>query len=402
MAHDAAQPAAERRGPERRERLAPLALRAFLRTFVTISVLVVIFGYGWRITEINLGDLARNAPRIAPIVRDLLTPDVLERRMETQSVTAAVRLPCPAGGGEAAPAVPAASGPYLTVERGCVAIGERLKVEGFGLRPSSRGFIRWRPPEGAPRTLDRVTTDGRGHFQLEVQVPEVRPSATEPHRLEVELQWGVGLPYPSEALLVTLERMLETVFLALMATAFAIVAAIPLSFLAARNLMTRNPVGTLVYYGVRTILNILRAIEPLIMAIIFAVWVGIGPFAGVLALAVHSVASLGKLYSEAIENIDPGPIEAVTATGANPLQVIVYAVIPQIVPPYVSFTIYRWDINVRMSTVIGFVGGGGIGFVLQQWINLFRYRQAGTAVWAIAIVVAVMDYASARVRERMV
>ena len=186
-----------------------------------------------------------------------------------------------------------------------------------------------------------------------------------------------------------------------MATAFAVVAAIPLSFLAARNLMTRNPIGTFIYYVVRTVFNALRAIEPLIMAIIFAVWVGIGPFAGVLALAVHSIASLGKLYSEAIESIDAGPIEAITATGASPLQVIVYGVIPQVIPPYISFTIYRWDINVRMSTIIGMVGGGGIGFILQQWINLFRYRQAGTAVWCIALVVAIMDYASSKVRERL-
>ncbi len=158
----------------------------------------------------------------------------------------------------------------------------------------------------------------------------------------------------------------------------------------------------IIYYVVRTILNILRSIEPLIMAIVFVVWVGLGPFAGVMALAVHSIAALGKLYSEQVESIDPGPIEAITATGANRLQTIVYGVVPQIVPPYIAFTIYRWDINVRMSTIIGFVGGGGIGFLLQQWIRLLDYNAAGTAVWAIAIVVATMDYLSAIVRERFV
>ncbi|MEA3460164.1 MAG: ABC transporter permease subunit, partial [Chloroflexota bacterium] len=151
----------------------------------------------------------------------------------------------------------------------------------------------------------------------------------------------------------------------------------------------------------RGIFNIARSIEPLIMAIVFVVWVGLGPFAGVLALAVHSIAALGKLYSEAVESIDPGPIEAITATGANRLQTVVYAVIPQIIPPYIAFTIYRWDINVRMSTVIGFVGGGGIGYLLQQWIRLLMYEEAGAAVWAIALVVAVMDYASAKVREQI-
>ena len=162
------------------------------------------------------------------------------------------------------------------------------------------------------------------------------------------------------------------------------------------------PVGSAIYNVTRTILNVLRSIEPLIMGIVFVIWVGIGPFAGVLALTLHSIASLGKLYSEQIENIDAGPIEALQSTGANRLQTIIYAVVPQIVPPYIAFTMYRWDINVRMSTIIGFVGGGGIGFLLQQQINLLRYRDAGVAVLAIAIVVSVLDYASASIRERMI
>lgn len=161
------------------------------------------------------------------------------------------------------------------------------------------------------------------------------------------------------------------------------------------------PIGLAIYYVMRTILNALRSIDPLIMAIIFAIWVSIGPFAGVLALTLHSIAAMGKLYSEQVESIDPGPIEAITATGATRLQTIVYGVVPQIVPPYIAFTLYRWDINVRMSIIIGFVGGGGIGFILQQWINLLQYRQAGVAVLAIAIVVSVLDYASAQARERI-
>ncbi len=162
------------------------------------------------------------------------------------------------------------------------------------------------------------------------------------------------------------------------------------------------PLGMAVYNTSRTILNALRSIEPLIMGIVFVIWVGVGPFAGVLALTLHSIASLGKLYSEQVESIDAGPIEAITATGATRLQTIIYGVVPQIVPPYISFTMYRWDINVRMSTIIGFVGGGGIGFLLQQQINLLQYKQAGVAVLAIAIVVSILDYASAAIRERVV
>lgn len=162
------------------------------------------------------------------------------------------------------------------------------------------------------------------------------------------------------------------------------------------------PAGSILYNVSRTILNTVRSIEPLIMGLVFVIWVGIGPFAGVLALTLHSIAALGKLYSEQVENIDDGPVEALESTGANRLQTIIYAVVPQIVPPYIAFTMYRWDINVRMSTIIGFVGGGGIGLLLQQQINLLRYRDAGVAVLAIAVVVSILDYASASIRSRIV
>ena len=159
-------------------------------------------------------------------------------------------------------------------------------------------------------------------------------------------------------------------------------------------------VGLAIYTVTRTILNALRSVEALIMVIVFAVWVGIGPFAGVLALGLHTVAALAKLYSEQVEGIADGPLEAVIATGANRLQMIIFAVVPQIVPPYISFTMYRWDINVRMSTIIGFAGGGGIGFLLQQNINLLNYRAASAQIIAIAVVVSLMDYLSSVLRQR--
>jgi phosphonate transport system permease protein len=162
------------------------------------------------------------------------------------------------------------------------------------------------------------------------------------------------------------------------------------------------PIGMVTYTIMRTILNAIRSVEPLVMVIVFVVWVGIGPFAGSLALALHTIAALAKLYSEQVESILPGPLEAVQATGANRLQTIIYAVVPQIVPPYISFTMYRWDINVRMSTIIGFAGGGGIGFLLQQNINLLDYRAASVQMLAIAVVVASMDYLSSVIRNRFV
>src|SRR5215211_2231943 len=161
-------------------------------------------------------------------------------------------------------------------------------------------------------------------------------------------------------------------------------------------------IGMVIYYVTRTFLNGLRSIEALVMAIVFVIAVGIGPFAGVMALGLHTIVSLAKLYSEQVESIMAGPLEAIQATGANRLQTIVYAVIPQIIPPYISYTMYRWDINVRMSTIIGFVGGGGIGFLLQQNINLLNYRAASAQMFAIAIVVASMDYISSVLREKYV
>jgi len=166
--------------------------------------------------------------------------------------------------------------------------------------------------------------------------------------------------------------------------------------------MANSPITLVIYYIIRGILNIIRSIEPLIWAIIAVIVVGLGPFAGILALTIHSIAALGKLYSEAIESIDPGPIEAVQATGANWFQIVMYGVVPQVIPPFVSFTIYRWDVNIRMSTVIGLVGGGGIGYLLTQWIRVLDYRAAGIAVWFIAIIVAILDYVSAEIRERFV
>lgn len=161
-------------------------------------------------------------------------------------------------------------------------------------------------------------------------------------------------------------------------------------------------IGFTVYTISRSILNVLRSIEPLIMGIVFVVWVSLGPFAGIMALTLHSIAALGKLFSEQVEGIDEGPVEAITATGAGRLQMVTYAVIPQIIPPFTAFALYRWDINVRMSTIIGFVGGGGIGFVLSQNIQQLRYRQASVMMLAIAIVVATLDYASSKIRSRII
>ncbi len=291
--------------------------------------------------------------------------------------------------------------------------GTTLTITGRGFAPNTETEIWWMDElrnEFRQRQAGeyvKVTTDAQGSFQLDIiipyrLIPPAEASAYSTWQLMARQVAAVGPAEPSETLLLAIEKMIETIFLGMMATLFGIILSIPVSFLAARNLMSGSKLTLVVYYLTRTILNIIRSIEPLIWAVIAIIVVGLGPFAGIVALTVHSIAALGKLYSEAIESIDPGPIEAIQATGANWLQTIVFGVVPQVVPPFVSFTIYRWDINVRMSTVIGLVGGGGIGFLLIQWIHLLDYRAAGIAVWFISITVAILDFVSSEIRRRFV
>lgn len=201
--------------------------------------------------------------------------------------------------------------------------------------------------------------------------------------------------------------MLETIFMALFATVSGAIVAFPISFLGARNIMGFNAVGWGIYAVMRTLFNALRSIESLLMAVLFAVWVGFGnPFAGALALFFHTIAALGKLYSEQVEAVDPGPLEAIAATGARRWQVVIYGVIPQIIPSYLAFTLYRWDINIRMATVIALVGGGGIGTLLFYFKNEVgrlddAWNQVGAVIVAIVIIVWALDYVSAKVREKI-
>ncbi len=680
--------------------------RAALRRLLIVVGVVVgvfIYAYGWRVTDISLEETQDpiRQDSLQRALRELLSPDIFDQDRESDFVDANFQFECLENGQPVEQPPREADDPYIVLTPDCGVRGDMVTVEGFNFKPNVDAFIRWVPPTGQARPLVRTDIDDGGHFLTTIEVPGIRGSSGEIHQVEVEESWPVGLPYFSETTHTVVEKMIETIFLALMATTLAVPIAAGLSFLAARNLMrqvhlpmgnvlvgfvllpvgwwlggvllgpvgqlgvrwgsevlpgliggvavvavfavvshfsgrvhfrayslayhlrglvmnfllllvvvfvlgalggigvwlgeqlhvglladlgnfvgtlgrlveltisliaglgmaflaasagidlTRGPLkrvqpipghvfggllgilggglamglfalvanqaallgllpplvaavltmqivamvynrlfsltklndtnthqtarlvlgavgavivfflaynyldtsraivdgrlpsslewqlgafrvqeylakaviigavlggiggalggvhapfplGMTIYTITRTILNALRSIEPLIMGIVFVIWVGIGPFAGVLALMLHSIAALGKLYSEQTENISPGPIEAIQATGATRLQTIVYGVVPQIVPPYIAFTMYRWDINVRMSTIIGFVGGGGIGFLLQQQINLLRYRGAGVAVLAIAIVVSVLDYASATIRERIV
>ena len=366
-----------------------------MKYFVIALALLSLYGYGWKVTEINMAELFRDFHLVKPLVKELAQPDLLTREEETQVAEAPFFLS--QNPTEKSPQT--SEGARLTLSRQWGEISDTVAVRGVDMKPEATGTLYWVNAIEQEFPLGTFATDSSGSFEKDITVP---PSARGLRQtVKAVLSWEVGGWKVSETLHLTFDKMVETVFLALMATTFGVLIALPLSFLGARNLMTGSRLGTFIYYGVRTGLNILRSIEPLILAILFVVWVGIGPFAGVLALGLHSIASLGKLFSEQIESIDPGPVEAITAVGAKPVQIVFFGVLPQVLLTFMALSFYRWDINVRMSTIIGFVGGGGIGFLLQQWINLLKYNEAGTALLAIAIVVISLDTLSAKIRARV-
>ncbi len=388
-----------------------------------VLILVSYFVLGWQISQINLYKMVTELPDALPPLSRVLWPWEAAVTRERQEIEAGadILIGCE---GELPPIPTEEPGkPYLKVEPRCgelsrtdennqVVKGTTVTLTGRGFAANTQTEIWWKDSIGnefRPRQEGKyvtLVTDQNGAFTFKLVMPYrlIPPSAagSQYHRVEARQLSALGRLKINDPLKLTISRMAETIFMGMMATFFGIIFAIPISFLAARNLMSGSWVTMIIYFITRTIMNIVRSIEPLIWALIAVVWVGLGPFAGIIALTFHSIAALGKLYSEAIESIDPGPIEAIQATGATRLQTIMYAVVPQMIPPFVSFSIYRWDINVRMSTIIGLVGGGGIGFILVQYIRLLDYKAAGIAVWFIAITVAILDYVSAEIRRRFV
>jgi phosphonate ABC transporter permease subunit PhnE len=599
-----------------------------IRTGLLVLLALIVFAYGFEITDIDLEQLRseQRQQSLQRVTRALARPDIFEFDQEEQRAMSDVYVTCPAGDAPELSA-PDTSGPYITVTPACAEPGETVTIEGFNFFPNASGPVRFVPGNDPTNVVELGNeigrTDAAGHFIAQIALP-ARPSE-DVQFIRATMRRNIGIPRFTETARITWEKIVETVFLALLATTLGTLLAIPLSFIAARNLMrsvrsplasialsiigwpigiavgylivsrigqvaaamttsipgnlvgvivasvvpwflfrwampqeevrvpplslriarmlallvavlvglfwlfqlaqlTANislsirdelgaagflatflfqvsdilrvttpaigalasggvlsstlarigqrstergnpagvkvmnivlaaaagatilgllgllvewlyqigqplyttwapivvgailgaliailtrakaslPIGLVIYTITRTLLNTLRSVEAVIMAIVFVIAVGIGPFAGVLALGLHTIVSLAKLYSEQVESISAGPLEAIEATGANRLQTIIYAVIPQIVPPYISYTMYRWDINVRMSTIIGIVGGGGIGFVLIQNINLLNYRAASAQMIAIAIVVSMMDYISSVMREKYV
>ncbi|KRL05057.1 phosphonate ABC transporter, permease protein PhnE [Liquorilactobacillus oeni] len=196
---------------------------------------------------------------------------------------------------------------------------------------------------------------------------------------------------------VVVQPIIETIQMALLGTTIGTAVAIPFAFLAARNL-----VKSLLVRGVtRFVLNLVRTLPDLLLAALFVAIVGIGPTAGVWTLAIFSFGMISKLFYETVETIEKGPIEALRAAGANKIQIIVFAVIPQVINNFISYFLYTFEINVRASTVLGYLGAGGIGVFLQRSLSSFRYDQTAVIIIAILIVVVIIDSLSNTLRERL-
>nr|WP_309645142.1 phosphonate ABC transporter, permease protein PhnE [Phenylobacterium sp.] len=195
-------------------------------------------------------------------------------------------------------------------------------------------------------------------------------------------------------LLVT--QMWVTVQIALWGTAIAVILAIPLGLLGARNVTP-----SYIQMPVRRVMDALRSIPDLVIGTMFIVAVGLGPFAGVMALALNTGGVLGKLFSEAVESIDKGPVEGVRATGAAPLQEIVWGVIPQVAPLWTSYALYRFESNSRSATVLGLIGAGGIGQILFDSLNSFSYGRVAAISIVIVVAVSIIDLLSQTIRSRL-
>jgi len=371
-----------------------------LGKMLSIALFVALLILSIKVTDPDMVKLVSSFPKAKSIMGQLLSPELIDRESEMVTVSQVVPVPC---GSVTNPDVPV-SGPRIIIDPPCGNTKDKVLVKGYELPKNADLSIRWILPNGGLLSMKNAKTDANGEL---TETMELRPITAAVDGTAAQLSFEITLPegriIASKTLQEVVDAMLVTIFMALIATTIGTIIAIPLSFLAASNITRKGKLGTVVYYVVRAFLNIIRSYEPLVLATIFAMIVGFGsPFAGVIALSITTAASLGKMFSESVEGIDSGPIEAITATGANRLQVVMYAVVPQIIPDFMSFTIYHWDINVRISTIIGFVGGGGIGYFLSQRVNTLQYSPAGTALLAIIIVVWALDFLSSEIRKQLV
>lgn len=208
---------------------------------------------------------------------------------------------------------------------------------------------------------------------------------------------------------------LETFAMSFLGTILAVVIALALVFFSSRNLMFAGllfemersrpwvrMLRTGLYLGAKSTLNILRTVPHIVWALILVFAVGLGPFPGMLALGIHTGGVLGRLFGEVVENVEIQPIEALQATGATRLQIVFYGILPQVLPEFVAYTLYRWEVNIREAVILGYVGAGGLGQQIQIAISLFLEHRLLTLIMAIYVIVTLVDYLSAHLRNRLI
>jgi phosphonate transport system permease protein len=205
--------------------------------------------------------------------------------------------------------------------------------------------------------------------------------------------------------------LLETFMIAIWGSLLAVIAAIPFSLFAAKNILKIIAPGDtffhrtlrwISYFVVRRLLDSARGFNEFVMALIFVAIIGLGPFAGILALFIHTTGILGKVFSEAIEAIETGQVEAVSSTGGGLVQIISFAVIPQVMPTIVSYSLLRFESNVRSATILGFCGAGGIGFLMFDKLNGYLYREVCTMMIMVILSVSIIDYFCGKLRAKFI
>lgn len=194
-----------------------------------------------------------------------------------------------------------------------------------------------------------------------------------------------------------LEGMIESVQIAWLGTILGALLSLPLALLAAKNVT-----GTVLSSAARQVLNGFRSFHELVLAILFVTVVGLGPVAGMLAIGIHSIGTLGKLASEVVEGIDPGPVEAAEATGGSWLQTMRWGVLPQVMPEIVAFWLYRFEINIRASAILGVIGAGGVGAILSNTVTYRRWDKAGMTLVVVVVATLLIDAVSGRIRRRII
>lgn len=216
----------------------------------------------------------------------------------------------------------------------------------------------------------------------------------------VMVNWAVPVPGVDSVVRVPepIPALVETIQMAIVGTVGAVLLSLPFGLLAARNI-TPHPI---VYILTRFSLNVNRAVPDIIFALIFVAAVGLGPFAGILALTIGSIGTAAKMYAESIEAIDPAQVQAVRATGANGLQVFSFAVLPQALPLIASYSLLMFEGNVRSASILGIVGAGGIGLILNKYMALFKYQELMGALLMIVVLVTIIDRISDSIRRRIV